>query len=134
MTWMYGYAIAAAGPLADHTWVYTDDGFCCACCDLAGVRGCSENDRREGHIICESGAGEGDFRRMAGPYETTLFIPTQCGVVYAINGVCHQMANRILLATSNRVDVGKAAGSTWSYFTYGRWGTLIPLAAFEINA
>lgn len=134
MTQMYGYALATIDNVADHTWVYTADGFCCACPDN-DARGCSDDDRRNGHIICQGDGNVGNGRCMAGSEDKFLLLPIQCGVVYAINGVCHQMANRILLATGNRdVNVKNAAGAVLSYFNYGTWGTSVPLAAWEVSA
>jgi len=133
MTQMYGYALSTIDDVADHTWVYTADGFCCGCPDKV-ARGCSDDDRKKGYIVCQADGNVGNAGCMAGPYDTRFFIPYQCGVVYAINGLCHQMANRILLATGRTdVTVVKANGSWFSFFTYGTWGTLIPESAFYIN-
>lgn len=52
--------------------------------------------------------------------------PPTARIVYGIDGVCHQIANRILAATPNAqpVTVKGAHGYTISRFVYGTYGTM----------
>ncbi len=58
--------------------------------------------------------------------DKTLFkIPTgDTGVIYAINGVCHMMANRILV--QSKVMVKEARGYGVSSSLFGNYGLLVP--------
>lgn len=44
------------------------------------------------------------------------------GIIYGISGVCHQMANRILLAAKNNYIVLAPPSSTITFFIYGPYG------------
>lgn len=63
---------------------------------------------------------------IAGQPYRFMMIPSQSGIVYAINGVCHQFVNRILYPSGLTVA---GANSYWlSQFLYGTYGTMIPWA------
>lgn len=130
---MYGFAVPIVGGVADHTWVWAEDGFCCACPDTY-ARGCDEGDRSRGRIVCRGDGDTDKARMMAGSVDSFCAIPVQCGLTYAMNGVCQQMSNRILLATGRRsVDVWEASGALTSYSNFGIWGTTVSPAAIVIN-
>jgi len=42
---------------------------------------------------------------------------------YAIDGVCHQLANQVLYSTTNKITVSNAHGYRLSHFLYGTYGT-----------
>lgn len=58
--------------------------------------------------------------------------PYSAGIWYAINGVCHQIANRVLWPTS--ATVAGANGYAYSSVAFGVYGTMIPPIAWAIPA
>jgi hypothetical protein len=61
---------------------------------------------------------------MGGSEGSFAGIPTYAGIIYGVHGVCHQMANRVMLTAGTVVS--KATGFPESSFTYGIYGTTIP--------
>jgi hypothetical protein len=53
-------------------------------------------------------------------------LPSAAGIVYGVNGVSHQVANRILFDTG--FDVRDAQGAWYSWWLFGTYGTSIPAA------
>lgn len=49
------------------------------------------------------------------------------GIIYGLNGFCHQMANRALWATSHKIKVNKARGYFCSWLLYGDYGNVFLL-------
>ncbi len=121
-TMLIGYAIripAAANQL-DHTYV-----------------GYVENDPKNpiyswkchgrdkgGEEICR---GNGDPRTA----NCLSHEDSNAGLIYGVSGVCHQMANRILLPAG--VIVSDAKGFGLSTFTYGIYGQLNPVFFATLN-
>jgi hypothetical protein len=106
-TKLEGWAIPVAkeGPLvhADHTYVVSSDG------KKWGCWGRNEGGRK----ICE---GQGDSKKancLSQPGGTAL-------IVYAVTGVCHQTANRILRPTRKTVSQAQAYAASWAL--YGAYG------------
>lgn len=66
-----------------------------------------------------------DLKHIADPNPAFLPFGDCCGAIYGINGVCHTMANRILMAASLKATVNFALGSRsgkLSWFLYGYYG------------
>ncbi len=106
-----GYAIAVQGaPMWDHTYVASDDGKSWGCWgrDSGGAQ------------ICD---GNGDSALAA-----CLSRPkSHAGIDYAITGVCHQTANRILYPARILVDAARGYGAsafTWGTYGLGSWPEL----------
>ncbi|HYR30105.1 MAG TPA: hypothetical protein VEU30_16690 [Thermoanaerobaculia bacterium] len=82
-----------------------------------------------GEVAVQFSAAEGSASQaecMGGVADSFFGLPTYAGVVYGLQGVCHQMANRVLL-TSGSVVWG-ARGFTESATMWGIYGTRIPTA------
>jgi hypothetical protein len=96
----------------DHTYVCASDGQIFPCW------GNSQN----GRIIA---AGSGSATRA------TCFArnESKAGIVYGINGVCHQTSNRILYPAS--VIVNRARGYALSVALYGTYGVIEAISAIE---
>lgn len=45
-----------------------------------------------------------------------------CGIIYLVDGVCHQMANRIISVTGNVMPVAEVAFAKYSHMLYGIYG------------
>ncbi len=60
----------------------------------------------------------------AGPDTTFTGLPEESGIVYAVNGVCHQIANRILYPHGRIVS--RATGYWLSVSVFGTYGTNVP--------
>lgn len=106
-TKLEGWAIPVEkeGPLAhaDHTYVKSSDG---------KKWGCWGRDKG-GQKICE---GKGDSKKancLSSPRGTAL-------IVYAVTGVCHQTANRILRPSRKTVSKAQAYAASWAL--YGAYG------------
>jgi len=123
-------------PLGDHTWVASDESGVCWNC-LGGGPGyyCGPNRWKaghytppEGHQICSGNCAVPAARCMGEPQQGSFMgLPSSAGIVYAVNGVCHQIANRVLYWTGATVDA--AAGYWFSSMTFGIWGTTVPAQA-----
>lgn len=105
-----GYAISVqrSAEILDHTYVLSNCGHVWRC-----------NGRSEGgEAICEGTCDANFANCLATP-------DGNAGVRYGINGVCHQMANRILFAGGALVS--KAKGYRSSVFVWGTFGRTHPL-------
>ena len=104
MATLTGWAIAIGATGADHTYVTSSDGYVWPCWGRSSG----------GHPIC-SGVGSS---ASANCFSQTS---SQAGILYALTGVCHQTANRILFPARAIVS---AAGGYWaSVLLYGTYGT-----------
>lgn len=124
----------------DHTWVTADDKSCWNV--LGGGPGfyCGENRWRGNTYIpptitwrgkqvtgreLSSAPGESKKATCMGGKPGEFFgIPTYAGIIYGVHGVCHQMANRLLLTSGQ--TVAKADGFALSSANYGTYGTRVP--------
>ncbi|WP_139834619.1 hypothetical protein [Thalassospira sp. MCCC 1A03138] len=87
----------------DHTYVADDTGRAWGC-----------NGRVSGGIPICSGLGNGN-------HADCLAQPNRkAGIIYGLGGVCHQMANRILLSAN--VQVSQARGYSLSLLLFGEFG------------
>lgn len=92
-------------PLGDHTWVASDQAGSCWNC-LGGGPNYYCGPQRwhnghyvppEGHQICSGDCVVSDATCMGDPKQSSFMgVPSSAGIVYAVNGVCHQIANRVL--------------------------------------
>ena len=131
------WAAPATTPLGspgDHTWITMADSNCWRV--LGGRDGYyCENSRwhsvddphvyfpPEGRLLKSTISGEPDkMNCMGGAEKSFLGIPRYAGVVYGLNGVCHQMANRLLLS-ADKLTVSGAVGYTLSHAQFGTYGT-----------
>lgn len=73
-----------------------------------------------------------DHPAMAVPYTTFTGLPEADGVVYAVNGVCHQIANRMLYPRGEVVS--RAAGYWLSVSTFGTYGTYVGPTAWLVSS
>lgn len=106
MSILKGYAVATGIiPGADHTYVKSDN--------PAFSWGCWGRDSG-GKEIC-SGSG------YASVADCISQPSSHAGIIYAVTGVCHQTANRILFPAE--VVVSEAGGYKVSVATYGTYGT-----------
>ena len=100
-------------PKWDHTYIESDDGLKWGCFgrDTGGNKICSAN-------------GESAFADcLSYPRGKVSGFPQYAGITYAIDGVCHQAANRILYAAGNGgLDVAAAKGYPLSLILYGAYG------------
>ncbi len=60
----------------------------------------------------------------AGPDTTFTGLPEELGIAYAVNGVCHQIANRMLYPHGRIVS--RATGYWLSVSVFGTYGTNVP--------
>ena len=124
--------------IGDHTWVASNEGFCEGC-RFGTVSSpdpfyCSSNRWSGGTYhppgspasrkLCEGPASRSKATCMAGAPYQFMGIPSQSGIVYAINGVCHTLTNRILYPTD--LTAAGANGYWFIQATYGTYGTTIP--------
>ncbi len=106
MSTLRGYAIKTVVPGADHTYVKCDDpAFCWPCWGRDSG----------GKEIC-SGSG------YASVADCISQPSSHASIIYAVTGVCHQTANRILFP-AEEVIVSKAGGYSASVLLYGTYGT-----------
>lgn len=89
---------------ADHAYVVSSDGKRWGC--GGGSQGGSRIAR-----------GHGSHRKA------NCFSQNTSGIVYGVNGVCHQIANRILWAARGIHTVHRAKGYVWSASIYGSYGS-----------
>ncbi len=124
----------------DHTWVTSDDKLCWNV--LGGGPGFYCGDQRwqgndyipptitwRGRQVTgrelSSAPGEPEKATCMGGTATKFGeIPVYAGIIYGVHGVCHQMANRLLLTSGKTVAL--AEGFPLSAATYGIYGTTIP--------
>ncbi|GAB6265238.1 MAG: hypothetical protein STSR0001_06830 [Methanothrix sp.] len=106
MSILKGYAVATGAPGADHTYVKCDN--------PAFSWPCWGRDSG-GKEIC-SGSG------YASVADCISQPSSHAGIIYAVTGVCHQTANRILFP-AEEVVVSKAGGYSASVLLYGTYGT-----------
>ena len=98
-----GHALPVVGLAADHTYVTSSAGHVWNC-----------NGRSAGGKAICTGIGNVDRADcLARPH-------SHAGIRYAITGVCHQMANRILYPSGRTVS--RARRYLWSCFMYGTYG------------
>lgn len=105
---LFGHAIPAQRlPVADHTYVTSSDGYAWGCYGrcIGGV------------VICAAQGNTAEANCLAQPN-------AQAGIAYGLNGLCHQMANRILLPANQFVS--QAAHYKYSYMMFGTYGSVVP--------
>ena len=112
---LYGFAIPAqALPFWDHTYVTSSDGKVWPCF------GRSQN----GSQIC-SGAGNTDMADCISQPASGASVQFPAGLggsfMHGRNGVCHQIANRVLNPCGQTVS--RANGYIGSFFTWGQYGS-----------
>jgi hypothetical protein len=120
MATLSGYYIPALSPLRlprskhgqlDHTYVASDDSY--------GPWGCFGRD--SGGLLVSSGKGNSSCADcLSRPIDASAVPPVYAGLIYGINGVCHQAANRILRPAGATVDGVQGYGA--SVFLYGQYG------------
>jgi hypothetical protein len=119
-------------PRWDHVYVTSDTGHCWGCFgrDSGGIEICS-------------GPGDLAFAYcLSYPRGKRLGLPRYAGITYAIEGVCHQAANRILYPVGNgSLLVARARGYGLSHALYGpygpdglRWPELIKCASVDLGS
>jgi hypothetical protein len=103
-----GFALPAqVWPAADHTYVTSSHGHAWGCYG-----------RSAGGILICSGLGNTDVADcLAQPN-------CEAGINYGINGLCHQMSNRILLPAQQFVS--QAAYYRYSFSLFGAYGATRP--------
>ncbi len=104
MAILTGWAINIGSTGADHTYVTSSDGYNWPCWGRSAG----------GRDIC---AGDGSSA-SANCFSQT---DSHAGIIYALTGVCHQTANRVLYPA--RVVVSKAGDYWVSVLLYGTYGT-----------
>jgi hypothetical protein len=104
MATLTGWAIEIGTTGADHTYVTSSDGYVWPCWGRSAG----------GHSIC-SGNGSS---ASANCFSQT---DSHAGILYALTGVCHQTANRVLFPA--KVIVSAAGGYWASVLLYGTYGT-----------
>ncbi|MBI5927296.1 MAG: hypothetical protein HY836_17020 [Aquabacterium sp.] len=79
----------------------------------------------EGRLLNSTSAGDPNKANCVGGEESKFLgaLDWFAGIVYGLNGVCHQMANRLLLA-ADKLTVSGAQGYTLSCIQFGRYGTI----------
>jgi hypothetical protein len=108
MAALYGYAINLEWTdQADHTYVTSSDGFAWPCWGRSSG----------GRMVC--GGGGSSLR-------ANCLSELQAFLIYGVNGVCHQAANRIL-APASWVTVSGAKGYWASVGAYGPYGTNVTI-------
>lgn len=126
--------------IGDHTWVTGDDRFCEGC--RFGVVPspdsfyCGDDRWATGRYVPppsppsrQLGQTSGTSKKakcLAGSAYRFMGIPSQSGVIYIVNGVCHTLSNRILYGTG--LTVRGALGADFTELVYGVYGTMVPLA------
>ena len=98
-----GYTLQTLGGLADHTYATSSAGHVWPCWGRSAG----------GAMLCD---GDGSVEQA-----DCLSLPdSQAGISYAVTGVCHQTANRILLPAG--LTVASARGAVLSILLYGVYG------------
>jgi len=123
--------------IGDHTWVAGDAGYCEGCCFGTHTKPdpiyCDQSLWKEGKYtppatsreLHNGPASAAAAACIAGDPYNFMGIPSQCGIVYAINGVCHNLANRTLYPSG--VTVEGALGYWFTQAIYGTYGTMVPM-------
>lgn len=108
--------VGAGGPIADHTNVTCTgaQGNLWVCCGVPPA----------GPIICTGPGSTQQADCLSTPAVTPKFNDT-AGLLYAVTGVCHQAANRVLFAANLLIN-NKCRGIKASVATYGLRGKSIP--------
>lgn len=98
--------------LADHTYV--------SCPDIDKIFTCFLMAGERDRLIAKSKG----YYDLANQYRTPFVLTDTAGVnPYGVNGVCHQAANRFLLATSPRIQLNHSVGGYWlSAALFGVYG------------
>jgi hypothetical protein len=104
MATLTGYAVKISWLGADHTYVLSSEGH---------KWGCWGRDAG-GKAICSGNGSASVANCISQPKSTS-------GLIYAVTGVCHQTANRILYPA--RAIVSRARGYWASSLVYGTYGT-----------
>lgn len=125
--------------IGDHTWVASDAGYCEGCrfgtepepdpyyCSPSRWKAGKYTPPSDTSRKLESGSDSQSIAEcMAGKPYKFMGIPSQSGIVYAINGVCHNLANRTLYPSN--VTVNGALGYWFTQAIYGTYGTMVPLS------
>lgn len=129
--------------LGDHTWVTADDRRCwrvlggtdnfyCGSSRWQGNTYIPPTVPFEGRLVTgrelSRASGDTNKTQCMGGAETWFFdkLPMYANIVYGVHGVCHQMANRLLLSCEPTVTVARANGFLLSSVNYGIYGTWIP--------
>lgn len=121
--------------IGDHTWAVSDTRYCQNACFGVppSVPFCSSDRWSSGtysppNSRCRRLNTGGGWRScaecIAGQPYLFMLIPSQSGIVYGINGVCHQLVNRVLYPSA--VTVAGANSYCLSQLLYGTYGTTIP--------
>ena len=87
------------------------------------------------HDACCTSTLCADAARAAHPtssYTTVTGIPEQGGIVYGVNGVCHQIANRILYPSAQIVS--HAHGYWLSVSVFGTYGTNVAPSGWLLSS
>lgn len=98
-----GYALKMVSLPADHTYVESSAGHVWPCWGRSAG----------GHLVCQGPGNVDQADCLSQP-------SSQAGIVYAVTGVCHQTANRILFPAT--LFVSGAARYRMSVFTWGVYG------------
>ncbi|MCW8914916.1 MAG: hypothetical protein OQK24_03565 [Magnetovibrio sp.] len=113
-------------PKLDHTWV-TDYQPASQYADIQAVMAANKN-----YWFCWGSFHDDDYRGIGDDgadftLASCLVTPNDAnahGTIfrYAIDGVCHQLANQVLYSTDSKITVSKAHGYRLSSFLYGTYG------------
>jgi hypothetical protein len=130
---VYAYEAFFKGTRLDHVYVKFDNGetFRCA----GGDSGGEPLDDASGDEDFELASKFNKPMEIPIPFDyligtKTFYLPTgDTGVIYGINGVCHNMANRIMFPT--RATVHKARGYPLSLLLFDVYGTKVPWKYIE---
>lgn len=123
--------------VGDHTWVASNDKYCEGCgfgasptpdsfyCGLDRWSGgvYTPPPAPVSRLLCQGTSSRAVAQCIGGAPYRFMGIPSQGGIVYGINGVCHTLTNR-LLYPSNLTAEG-AAGYWFTQAIFGTYGTMI---------
>jgi hypothetical protein len=138
----------SVGPVkGDHVWLTTDTRYCDRVLGGENVYYC-RSDRwdtkgkyvqPEGTSLLSVATNLWPLSRIASEEGRWLhipvlgmYVPAQAYVTYAFNGVCHQIANRMLIPAGRTVE--GAAGYSTSVLLFGMYGTNVPASALDAGA
>lgn len=125
---VYGYDAFVSGTNVDHVYVKFDNDITFNCAGgnsggkaLAGTQGSQDielakklNEPMSIPLII----GYAFFQPI------TIYIPTaDAGIIYGVNGVCHTMANRLIVPSGKTVENARGYGVSTSL--YGKYGTSV---------
>jgi hypothetical protein len=135
--------------LGDHTWVTADDRRCWRVLGGTDDFYCGSS-RWQGNTYIpptiqfggrpvtgrelSRASGETNKTNCMGGSETWFFgkLPVYADIIYGVHGVCHQMANRLLLSCGS--TVANANGFVLSAANYGIYGTRVPAGVWAAAA